>query len=145
MGVTPLEWQAVKLVCEQTSARAADLIRSAPNPAAPVPGLDWTVADVAAHMVSLTSRHDPFVRNQARPAFESMPALNADELSPLDGLTLTELADRLERGTENVLALCPSGDAPAKFFDMDSDCGSAIALLVEELLVHGLDLASRDG
>ena len=145
MGAIGLEWDTVKPVCEEVAVRAADLIRNAPTPNAQVPGLDWTVGEVAAHLVSLTQRYEPFVQDQSRPSFESMPALNAEELAPLAVRTLGELADDLERGTEALLALCPSGAAPARFFDMESDCASAIALHVEELLVHGVDIGRATG
>ncbi|MEY2469290.1 MAG: hypothetical protein QOF21_1988 [Actinomycetota bacterium] len=145
MGAIQLEWDNVRSVCEEAAARAVALIRNAPTPDARVPGLDWTVREVAAHLVSLTERYEPFVRDQSRPSFESMPALNAEELSPLAVRTLGQLADDLERGTRSLLALCPSGDAPARFFDMQSDCASAIALHVEELLVHGVDIARATG
>ena len=145
VGSIGLEWDTVKPVCEELAARASDLIRNAPTANAQVPGLDWTVGEVAAHLVSLTQRYEPFVQNQSRPSFESMPALNAEELAPLTVRTLGELADDLERGTEALLALCPSGAAPAQFFDMESDCASAIALHVEELLVHGVDIGRATG
>jgi len=145
MGVIPLDWETVKPVCVEAAARAANLIRAAPTPDAKVPGLDWTVAEVAAHLVSLTRRYEPFVQDVSRPAFESMPTLNAEELAPLAGRSLNELADDLERGTDALLALCPSGDAPARFFDIESDCATAIALHVEELVVHGVDLARATG
>lgn len=145
MGAIDLEWDTVKPVCQEVAARTADLIRNAPTPNAHVPGLDWTVGEVAAHLVSLTHRYEPFVQDQSRPSFESMPALNAEELAPLAVRTLSELADDLERGTAALLALCRSGAAPARFFDMESDCASAIALHVEELLVHGVDIGRATG
>jgi len=145
MGAIGLEWDTVKPVCQKVAARTAELIRKAPSSKAQVPGLDWTVGEVAAHLVSLTHRYEPFVQDQSRPSFESMPALNAEELAPLVVRTLGELADDVERGTRALLALCPSGAAPAQFFDMQSDCASAIALHVEELLVHGVDIGRATG
>ena len=145
VSVYPLDWEDVRATCERTSKRVADLIRSAPDPAARVAGLDWTVAELAAHLASLTERYDPFVRNTGRPDFETMPALNAQENAPFAGRSLEELARIIERGTASLLALCTSGDAPARFFDIESDCASAIALWVEELVVHGLDFARTAG
>lgn len=43
-----------------------------------------------------------------------------------------------------LLALCPSGPR-ARCIDMESDCASAIALHVEEQLVHGVDIARATG
>jgi uncharacterized protein (TIGR03083 family) len=141
----PLDWHAVSSTCQRTTARFAELLRSAPDPHASVPGLDWTIAEVAAHVVSLTARYVPFVQGQEKTFPASIPEMNARELEALSALTLEELADRLECGTASLLSLCPSGQAPARFFDLESDCTSAIALYVEELLVHGLDVARAMG
>jgi uncharacterized protein (TIGR03083 family) len=141
----PLDWQSVSSTCQRTSDRFVELLRSAPDAHASVPGLDWTVAQVAAHVVSLTARYVPFVQGQGKAFYASMPEMNAQELDALCALSLDELADRLERGTASLLSLCPSGQSPARFFDLKSDCTSAIALYVEELLVHGLDVARAVG
>lgn len=144
-NVIPLEWDAVRSACQRTSDRFVELVRSAPDPQAPVPGLDWTAAEVAAHVVSLTARYVPFLKGQGNAFYGSMPDMNARELDAFSALSLDELAEQIERGTSSLLSLCPSGDAPARFFDLESDCSSAIALYVEELLVHGLDLARAVG
>lgn len=141
MSVYPLDWDNVRTTCERLASRVAELLRTAPDPAAPVPGLEWTVAELAAHLVSLTRRYEPFVRNATTPNFESMPELNAQELDGFSARSLEELAGLLEDGTTSLLSLCSSGEAPAHFFEMESDCASTIALLVEELLVHGFDIA----
>ena len=143
--VIPLEWGAVCSTCQRTSDRFVQLLRTAPDAHAAVPGLDWTVAEVAAHVVSLTARYVPFVQGQGNAFYASMPEMNAQELDALSALSLDELADRLERGTASLLSLCPSGRSPARFFDLESDCTLAIALYVEELLVHGLDVARAVG
>lgn len=145
MSIIPLEWEAVRSTCLEASARFADLVRTAPDPGARVAGLDWTVAELAAHLVSLTVRYEPFLQGKGEAFYATMPEMNAKELEALARLSLEELAGILERGTETLLALCPAGDAPARFFDAESDCASAVALYVEELLVHGVDLARTIG
>lgn len=97
VAVIALDWVEVSRTCQQASPRAAELIRSAPRADAAVPGMEWTVADVAAHLVSLTTRYLPFVQDIVRPAFDSMPDLNAQELAPLTSRSLAKLADDLER------------------------------------------------
>ncbi|MBE1551091.1 uncharacterized protein (TIGR03083 family) [Mycobacterium sp. OAS707] len=141
----PLEWETVSSTCQRATDRFVELLRSAPDAQASVPGLDWTVAQVAAHVVSLTARYVPFVQGQGKAFYATMPEMNAHELDALSAFSLDELADRLEAGTASLLSLCPSGRAPARLFDLDSDCTSAIALYVEELLVHGLDIARAVG
>jgi uncharacterized protein (TIGR03083 family) len=145
VNVIPLDWEAVRDACQRNSTRFVELLRSAQDPDARVPGLDWTVAELAAHVVSLTARYEPFLKAQGDAFYASMSEMNAQELDTFSRLSLDELADHLERGTSSLLSLCPSGDAPARFFDLESDCASAIALYVEELLVHGLDLARTVG
>ena len=145
MSVVPLDWEAVRATCQRSSTRFAELLRSAPDPHAPVPGLGWTVAELAAHVVSLTARYEPFLKGQGDAFYATMPEMNAQELDAFSRLSLDELAAYLERGTSLLLSLCTSGEASARFFDLESDCASAIALYVEELLVHGLDLARAVG
>jgi uncharacterized protein (TIGR03083 family) len=141
VSVIPLDWEAVRSTCQRTTTRFAELLRSAPDPHARVPGLDWTAAELAAHVVSLTARYQPFLKGQGDPFYASMSDMNAQELDAFSRLSLDELADHLEGGTSALFSLCPSGEAPARFFDLESDCATAIALYVEELLVHGLDIA----
>jgi uncharacterized protein (TIGR03083 family) len=145
VNVIPLDWEEVCSTCQRMTSRFAELLRSAPDPHRPVPGLDWTVAEVAAHVVSLTARYVPFVQGQGNAFYADMPEMNARELDALSHLSLDELADHLERGTSSLLSLCPSGQSQARFFDLESDCTSAIALYVEELIVHGLDVARAVG
>ena len=143
--VIPLEWEDVRNACQRTSTRFVEVLRSASDPHARIRGLDWTVAELAAHVVSLTARYEPFLKGQGNAFYASMSDMNAQELDAFSRLSLDELADHLERGTSSLLSLCPSGEAPARFFDLESDCASAIALYVEELLVHGLDIARTVG
>jgi uncharacterized protein (TIGR03083 family) len=143
--VIPLDWEAVRSTCERTTTRFADLLRTAPDPQARVPGLDWTVAQLAGHVVSLIPRYEPFLQGKGDAFYANMPEMNAQELDAFSRFRLDELADQLDRGTSTLLLMCPTGDAPARFFDVESDCASAIALYVEELLVHGLDLARTIG
>jgi uncharacterized protein (TIGR03083 family) len=143
--VIPLDWESVRSTCQTTTSRFAELLRKAQDGQAPVPGLDWTVAQLAGHVVSLTARYEPFLEGKGDAFYANMSDMNAEELDAFSHLSLSELADDLERGTSSLLSLCPSGDAPARFFDVESDCASAIALYAEELLVHGLDLARAVG
>ncbi len=143
--VIPLDWNNVCSVYRRASTRFAELLRSAPDGHTRIRGLDWTVAELAAHVVSLTGRYEPFVQGQGNAFYASMSEMNAQELEAYSLLSLDELAGQLEHGTPSLLSLCPSGEAPARFFDLESDCASAIALYVEELLLHGLDLARTLG
>src|ERR687891_1491322 len=113
MSVVPLDWEAVRATCQRSSTRFAELLRSAPDPHAPVPGLDWTVAELAAHVVSLTARYEPFLKGQGDAFYATMPEMNAQELDAFSRLSLDELAAYLERGTSLLLSLCTSGEAPA--------------------------------
>lgn len=121
------------------------LIRSA-DPAARPPGMDWTVAQVAAHMVTLAHRYRDLARSGSFHAAtgDGIPALNQAELEAISG-TPTELADRL-RELEPVMD---------EFFDRVADDGQILPFhggitidgvtaqtnWLGELLMHGEDVA----
>jgi hypothetical protein len=48
MGAVPVDPVAVRAGVAAAAGQAAELVRSLPDPAAPVPSLDWTVAQIAA-------------------------------------------------------------------------------------------------
>lgn len=153
MSVVPIDWDGARASVGRATARVADLLRAAPDPEAPVPGLEWTVGELGCHLVSLTKRYEGFARAAGRAMPASMPELNAQELEELRAkLTaqepeefratpLAELARMLEEGTTTLLGLLPSGDTPIRFYDVDTDAVSIVAIWLDELVVHGLDLA----
>jgi hypothetical protein len=50
--------------------------------------LDWTVTEVAAHVVSLTTRCVPFVKGEGQTFYADMPDMNARELDAFSGLRI---------------------------------------------------------
>ena len=55
----PLEWETVSSACQHATDRFVELLRSAPDAQASVPGHDWTVAEVAWGRCSTLSHHIP--------------------------------------------------------------------------------------
>ena len=51
----------------------ADLVRQAPDPDAAVPGLSWTVSDVAAHALTVVRRSLGDLRRSASPLDTAAP------------------------------------------------------------------------
>src|SRR5829696_6692115 len=49
------------------AGHASELIRSWPDPRAPVPGLEWTVGQTAAHMVAVPMNYLCYATGQAEP------------------------------------------------------------------------------
>ena len=122
--------------------RFAELVRSAPDADAKVKGLEWTVAELAAHVATVldwqsysTARFDPAVPG-------AHPAYNQRLLDQFPERDLTTLAGIIEdRAAEAADRL---GNDPTRrlyTFTVARTAASYGAVLLGELLVHGWDLA----
>ena len=101
--------------------KTAELLRRVDNAAAPVPGLTWTAAETAAHMVgdlrdyaqALTRHTNGYMTHANRPQ-ESPSRLsavvNARHLSEVPERDLGRLADMLEEATTTYLAAAAAAD-----------------------------------
>ena len=140
-------------------ARSADLWRQIAKPDAPAPGLAWTAAETAAHVVGdlrdytqALTRHANGYMTHANPPSESPSALsakvNARHLEAVPGRNLHRLADMLEVCGDAYLNAAVNADPGV---DIATPNGLVIgpptmaALLLGEQLVHGLDIASTAG
>jgi mycothiol maleylpyruvate isomerase-like protein len=140
-------------------ARSADLWRQIAKPDAPAPGLAWTAAETAAHVVGdlrdytqALTRHANGYMTHANPPSESPSALsakvNARHLEAVPGRNLHRLADMLEVCGDAYLNAAVNADPGV---DIATPNGLVIgpptmaALLLGEQLVHGLDIARTAG
>lgn len=123
----------------------ADLVRQAPDPDAAVPGLSWTVSDVAAHALTVVRRSLGDLRRSASPL--DTAALNATCLQELPERDLHALADALAADADTVvtrvLPSVPDDDRPVPFHGgTTARLLDAYGIMLAELLVHGHDIAA---
>jgi uncharacterized protein (TIGR03083 family) len=120
--------------------RFGELVRSAPDGDAKVRGLEWTVAELTAHVATVLdwqsyskALFDPAVPG-AHPAYnerllQQFPERNLNTLASL-------IEDRAPEATDRL-----GGDRRIYTFNVARSVTSYGALLLGELLVHGWDLA----
>ena len=114
----------------------------------PVPGLDWTVAETAAHLLSVVRRALGDRRRSTSPA--DTARVNAESLASLPSRDILTLGMELIRDTavvaHRILPHVVDGDvlipfqAGARVRALD-----AFGCLLGELIVHGHDLATALG
>ena len=127
---------------------------------APVPGLAWTVAETAAHLVALLrqsaafaggARDDGAAERAALPASggagERMALGNARELDRLGERRIPVLRQLLETSVDEYATVIAGrrGGGPVETLFGPEDPAAMTAALVGEQLVHGFDLARAVG
>lgn len=141
-------------------ARSARLWRSIADPAAPVPGLDWTAAQTAAHVVADMREYTEVLTKQVngeRTGLEipdesparARTAVNDRHLVDVSERDPRRLADMLEQTAASYLAAATDIAASATFeraaiLTADGlvlEPAVMTCLLLGEQLVHGLDIA----
>lgn len=139
--------------------RTADLWRHIDHPDAPAPGLIWTAAETAAHVVgdlrdytqALTRHANGYMTHANRP-MESPSALsakvNARHLEEIPERNLHRLAEMLEQAGAAYLQAAGSADVCS---EIPTPNGLVIgpstmaALLLGEQLIHGVDVSRAAG
>jgi Mycothiol maleylpyruvate isomerase N-terminal domain len=136
-------------------ARGAELWRQVDDPNAPVPGLTWTAAETAAHVVGdmrdyaqrLTRYVKGYVTHAERPV-ESPSRLsamvNARHLTEVPDRDMHRLANMLEGAASTYLAAAASVDVDAKIpvpNGLSISAPTMTCLLLCEQLMHGLDIS----
>jgi uncharacterized protein (TIGR03083 family) len=142
----------------RAAARTAQLLRSIPDPDAPVRGLEWNVGQTAAHLVtemrtyaqlaagSVTARR---ILDQLTLPPEPLPgqinaAANAWALQRETERSPGRLAEQLEAATEQFIEaamfLTPDHDVPVTNGTTMTPSVMTATLLGEQL-IHGLDIA----
>ena len=139
--------------------RSAALWREIDRPDAPAPGLKWTAAETAAHVVGdlrdytqALTRHANGYMTHANPPGESpsrrSARVNARHLEQLPERNLHRLADLLEAAAAAYLDAAASADLTV---DIATPNGLVIGpstmacLLLGEQLIHGLDISRAAG
>jgi uncharacterized protein (TIGR03083 family) len=127
------------------AGQASELVRSLPDPQAPVPGLDWTVGQTAAHMVSAPMDFLRYATGQAVPeATIDLRTRNLERIRQVGRRDLAELAGLLVEETDRYLK--ETADLPADhdvpfFGETTVSLAAQTGILLGEYVVHGHDQA----
>jgi putative sterol carrier protein len=136
-------------------ARSADLWRRIDKPDTLAPGLIWTAAETAAHVVgdlrdytqALTRHANGYMTHANRPT-ESPSRLsakvNARHLEEVPERDLLRLADMLETSTDAYLNVAAAADPIVEIATPNGlviGPATMAALLLGEQLIHGLDIS----
>jgi uncharacterized protein (TIGR03083 family) len=159
---------AVRRALEHASERVAALVRDGAPLDGPVPGLEWTKAQLVGHLCAIceafatTLRGDDFVERfgtefigsyGSGPTLrEAVAAINAKVVRYASFPTADAAANALTSGAAALLAAFDthhdlSARRPAPWYgpEVALPVGNLLSLAVSELLVHGYDLARAVG
>ena len=133
---------------DRAHQRFTDLLRAA-DPALPLPRSQWSVADVAGHVLTVLRRYrgNPTLGDTPR----DVDRINAEELAALGTVPLAELLEEIDRelklfrdtwSTAQGLTLTD----PVPFHGGAAvDIAAALSNIVGEFLIHGYDVAAATG
>lgn len=139
------------------AGRTAQLMREITNPGAAVPGLRWTAAEVAAHLVAdlreyteVIAGHGPApaIAPGRATAAELTTADNQRQLAGYPERDLGRLASDLTDSVPAFIAAASAAPAGARLstpFAMTTSPATIAAIVLGEQLIHGLDLARAAG
>jgi uncharacterized protein (TIGR03083 family) len=165
MPVAP-DMAAVREAFERQSNRIARLLDGADRLDVAVPGLDWTAAQLAAHLCVVYESFAATVRGEfPAEALDAVPgrtdgatlpqtvaAVNAFAVAQLDFADPASAATRFAAAAAGLLSVLdkgpdPEAACPAPWYGpgMTRTVGTLAALAVSESLLHGLDLARALG
>jgi Mycothiol maleylpyruvate isomerase N-terminal domain len=139
---------------QDAASRVSGLLRSVQHPDAPVPGLNWTVSETAAHMVAELADYAAFARgdpNLARPAgpeddrtaAQRNAAANAAQLTRFAERDLFRLADMVVPAADDFIAAAEArtGESILATNGLFMTIPTMTAVLLGEVLIHGFDVA----
>jgi hypothetical protein len=128
------------------------MLSSVRDPSQPVSGLEWTVADLGAHLVTVARRNVAVAQGipldwaWGEDVRRAMATVNAREITELGEADTTTLAGLLGIENEALLdAYGPDGDRTVRWPQYETRAHDATATWLGELLIHGLDLARTLG
>ncbi len=145
MTFAPVEPWLLEAVRSRGSAFANQL-RTVTNGSAPVPNLQWTVADLGQHVAGL-----PWHFRDLHEAGEGFtPPDNWATWSDSRRAHITEtdplaLADRIDSEFTSIIAELATGANPRWFYGFETSPSTVAAMLVNEGVMHGRDLAAVTG
>jgi uncharacterized protein (TIGR03083 family) len=155
MAGTSGQWQVARAALSAVTTRFADLIpRAAPDaPATP----DWTVADTAAHVTGIAAMYTTVLAPDPAPVplravAEFIPTVTVETVAELNDLALRHFTERdtgtlasaIKSTVDHILHITEHTDPERTvpwLGDSQVPVGGVLAHLVNEMLVHGRDIA----
>lgn len=151
-------WREVRIALKRTGDGFADLVSSAPDPQAMVTE-EWSVADTAAHLVSICAYYPYLLAGVANPfptLVDRILSTNVDKVAELNHHVMRELterdprvlAERLRGHIGDILRLSESLDPGHTVTWLGSarlPATGLLAHLVNEFMIHGWDVARATG
>ena len=150
MQAAVVDLSAVSAALQRVVPNVAGLVRSAPDAGAPVPGSDWTVGDVAAHLVLGAEAYSGYAAGATDAVFDvsdiaggSLTRSSAALLEAEHERDLPGLADRMEAAVTAVLQASQGHNADDIVMWNGQPIGLAamLGIALAEFLLHGRDLA----
>ncbi|GAA1267024.1 maleylpyruvate isomerase family mycothiol-dependent enzyme [Sphaerisporangium rubeum] len=162
LGVTVPQdrWATARTALKETGDRFAALVTSVPDPAV-MATKDWTIAETAAHVVVISRMYTALARADGTPfpidgldsavapvTIETVGLFNDISLERFTERDLKVLAARLRDDITEILRVTENADPSAPVIWLGSSVvplGGLFAHLVNELLLHGWDIATAAG
>lgn len=138
-------WPQLRDEIITTTARVSDLLRALPDGDLPLSRVSWSAAELGAHLVSLARRYRRMVQTP-QPFPASLSADNQRAMAAVSERDPGALADLLEADIAALLeAFGDDGEQPTWYFTVQHTVSGVGAIMLSELLLHGLDLARACG
>ncbi|MFJ7211831.1 maleylpyruvate isomerase family mycothiol-dependent enzyme [Amycolatopsis sp. NPDC098790] len=150
------KWQAVRAALPETGARFADLVAGVRYADATSLG-EWTIAETASHVGMIALMYTSMIRGDGGPLplpglEEPINAASVDTISRMNALALqlyperdpVRLAERLRADIAEVLLVSEDLDPEKPVWWLGGSrvpVAGVLAHLVNEMLIHGLDIA----
>jgi uncharacterized protein (TIGR03083 family) len=154
--VTIEQWRAVRAAVPDVGARFADLVAGVPAADAPALG-EWSIAEAASHVGMIALMYTAMIRGDGGPLplpglAEPISTASVDTISRMNALALelyperdpARLAERLRADVAEVLLVSADLDPEKPVWWLGGSrvpVAGVLAHLVNEMLLHGLDIA----
>jgi uncharacterized protein (TIGR03083 family) len=154
------QWDATRTSMRDAADRFADLVLSAPRPGS-MATAHWSVADTAAHVVTIASLYTSLVRPDEVPLpiaalADHIPTTTVDTVAALNEVALSHFTERdpqelvkLLRASVDQILRTTDGRDPMEPVDWLGESrvplAGVLAHLINELLIHGRDIARATG
>lgn len=145
MAVTPVERWLLDAVVRR-GADFAEQLRSVPDTSVQVPNLEWSVADLAQHVASLPWHFRDL--HDAGQGFDAPADWAAWSKTRRTHVTETDpglLADMIDSEFADIVTELGTDPGPRWFYGFEAPPSTIAAMLVNEAVMHGRDLAGVTG